>query len=243
MEYTTSRSDKYENINRITTIMPGVYGIYKKRSSCILTKYNINRSNINDKLFHYQNEYYREWDPNRSKLCVLYKKKSININFQNKKVLYLGASFGTTIGYISDIMNDIKNDFKNNGIIYAVELSEIPMESLLLISEKRENIIPILGDANFPERYNSIISHVDIIFQDISQYNQIQIATKNMKMYLKKDGYLILIIKARSISSTKNIGNIYKEELKKLSKNENLKIIKKVNLSPYYNDHLCVILQ
>ena len=58
-------------------------------------------------------EEYRIWNPRRSKLAaaLLNGLEGFNLN-NDSKVLYLGASTGTTVSHISDICND--------GLIYAV---------------------------------------------------------------------------------------------------------------------------
>ncbi len=79
---------------------------------------------------------------------------------------------------------------------------------------------------------------VDLIYQDIAQRNQADIALKNVEYFLKEDGYLILMIKARSIDSTADIREIFKKEVEELQ--TRLCILKTVKL-PGYKDHLAVI--
>lgn len=229
---------KTSNKNNIsTTSNNGVYEYKKNNISYLITKSpNIKNDISNEKLIQLIDlNYYRIWDPYKSKLGALYKKKIEIPNLKNLSILYLGASFGTTVSHISDIL------FEGSGIVYAVEFSDIPMRSLLLLSKYRLNIIPIFSDAYFPESYLSIVNSVDLIFQDISQPNQVNIAIKNCNLFLKKNGCLILIIKARSINSFLNVNEIYNIELKKISDNKNIKILKTISLDPFHRDHLCVI--
>ena len=59
---------------------------------------------------------YRTWDPFRSKLAAAYI-KGLNFEFTDvDKVLYLGASTGTTVSHLSDIVG-------RSGRIFAVESS------------------------------------------------------------------------------------------------------------------------
>jgi len=55
-------------------------------------------------------------------------------------------------------------------------------------------MIPIFADANHPTRYSHLVDEVDIIYQDIAQRNQAEIALANVEYFLKDDGYLILMI-------------------------------------------------
>src|SRR5215212_3127170 len=58
-----------------------------------------------EKLVKYEGEEYRIWDPFRSKLAAALKKGMKNMPIKiGSKVLYLGASTGTTVSHISDIV-------------------------------------------------------------------------------------------------------------------------------------------
>ena len=58
-------------------------------------------------------------------------------------------------------------------------------------------------------------------------------------MYLKKNGYLFLVIKARSIDVTKDPKQIFANEIKKLESKFEIKQV--INLNPYDKDHAMVI--
>lgn len=237
-DYNEENSKENIIIDNINELYYGIYELKKNTKSYILTKnYTPSKKIYNEKLFQYQTDEYRVWDPKRSKLGALYKKNVKILELKNLNILYLGASFGTTVSHISDIL------YESSGMIYAVEFSEVPMNVLMNLSTERENIIPIYSNANFPETYKYIVNDIDLIFQDISQPNQIEIALKNLNLFLKNKGYLILIIKAKSISSTIKTKDIYKNEIKKINKQKNLKILKMIDLSPFHKDHLCVIIQ
>ena len=181
---------------------------------------------------------YRSWDPKRSKLGALYQKRISPPFSPTSKVLYLGAASGTTVSHVSDILAD-----RGNGVVYAVEFSERPMRDLVMLAEKRENIIPIFSDAARPELYFPIVEEVDIIFQDVAQANQAEIACRNAAYFLKDNGYLILCIKARSIDVAKNPKKVFGEEIKILEKNADVsfEISRTIDLAPFHADHMCVI--
>ena len=87
---------------------------------------------------------YRQWNPFKSKYCAGIKnglKK--NIFLKNSVVLYLGSAEGTTVSHVSDIIE--------LGVIFCVDLSNIAMQKLNDLAEKRENLFPILSDANKTE--------------------------------------------------------------------------------------------
>ena len=175
---------------------------------------------------------YRSWNPYRSKMAAAILKGLKNIDIKSDShVLYLGAATGTTVSHISDIAKD--------GVVYAVENSPIAAKKLLELSAKRHNVMPIFSDANHPDRYSSIVSSVDMIYQDISQRNQAEIFVNNVDKYLNKTKNGILMVKARSIDVSlkpKQAYEIVSDELKK----HGLKIMNLIDLSPYEKDHAAI---
>jgi len=178
-----------------------------------------------ERLIKINGKEYREWDIRRSKLGAGIKKGLRNPIKENSKILYLGASTGTTVSHVSDIA------FK--GRVYAIEFAPEPIKHLIMLAMKRPNIIPILEDANHPERYPTEM--VDVVFQDVAQRNQVEIFIKNCKAYLKKNGLGILVIKSRSIDVTKNPSIIFKRVDKEI--NKHFKVIKSTRLEPFEKDH------
>lgn len=177
---------------------------------------------------------YRLWDPFRSKLAAAIMNGLEIFPFEEKsKVLYLGVSTGTTVSHISDIVGP-------RGIIFGVEhASRVARDFLDRVASHRKNIIPILQDARQPQQYFSVYSKVDIVYVDIAQPDQTDIAIKNCKMFLKDGGYIFLVIKTRSIDVTKAPKKIIESEINKLR--ENFEIIQVIDLMPYDKDHAMVI--
>ncbi len=187
-----------------------------------------------EKLIKKKDIEYRLWDPFRSKLAAVIMNGLEVFPFQNKSnVLYLGVSTGTTISHISDIVGP-------QGIIFGVEHStRVARDFLDRVASHRKNIIPIIQDARQPQQYFSVFCKVDVVYVDIAQPDQTDIAIANCKMFLKNSGYLFLVIKTRSIDVTKAPKKIIEKEKNKL--NENFEIIQVIDLSPYDKDHAMVI--
>lgn len=186
----------------------------------------------NEQLISEDDHEYRSWNPFRSKLAAaLLKGFAINLQ-QDSQILYLGAATGTTVSHLSDILT--------NGVIYAVETSPVAMSSLLKVSEKRPNIIPILADANHPERYQSIVPSVDLVYQDISQRNQADIFSRNITVYLKKHGSGIIMVKARSIDVALKPKQAYDLVCTYLQ-HYKLHIKKPLELAPFEKDHAAIL--
>ncbi|MFX0030557.1 MAG: fibrillarin-like rRNA/tRNA 2'-O-methyltransferase [Candidatus Hermodarchaeota archaeon] len=179
---------------------------------------------------------YREWDPYRSKLAaLLLENPSYDFFSEDLNCLYLGASSGTTISHLSDIVS--------SGVIYGVEFAERSIRQLIQNISRRKNIIPILEDARYPQNYaRSIFSNIDLIYQDISQPNQAEIALNNCNYYLKKEGLLILAIKSQSIDSIQKSEVVYAQE-KKVLEEGNYEIVESVNIHKYAANHIILIVK
>jgi fibrillarin-like pre-rRNA processing protein len=174
---------------------------------------------------------YRLWDPFRSKLAALLLKDISGVLRLNRRtsVLYLGAATGTTVSHIGDIVSD--------GLVYAVEFSPRAMRDLLRLCERRENIVPILANAAQPEEYCGLVEPVDLVYQDVAQRNQAEIASLNCARYLKPGGDLILMMKTRSIDVTASPESVYSSEIKNL---RGLDLLGAVDLLPFHQDHWAV---
>lgn len=177
---------------------------------------------------------YRFWDAFRSKLCGAMQNELKTFPFRKgSKILYLGASTGTTISHLSDIVGD-------DGEIFAVEIAAQCMKSLLKLCEKRENIIPIHADANQPQEYGEV-GRVEIIYMDVSQPDQDDILLKNAKLFLEKGGIAMIAIKSQSIDVTKSPKEVFGAVIKKLE--TSFEVLEKVRLEPFDKDHLFVVLK
>jgi fibrillarin-like pre-rRNA processing protein len=188
----------------------------------------------NEKLVQHKGSEYRIWNPFRSKLAAAIMNDLKNFPFNQKSdVLYLGVSTGTTISHISDIVNQ-------GGTIFGIEhASRVARDFLDRVATHRKNIVPIIQDARRPEEFFSVYKKVDIVYVDIAQPDQTNIAIENCKLYLKSGGYLFLVIKTRSIDVVKDPKIVIKDEIKKL---ETLFEIKQtIDLHPYDKDHAMVI--
>lgn len=176
---------------------------------------------------------YRAWNPKRSKLAagILKGLKTLPIK-HDSKVLYLGAASGTTASHVSDIAFE--------GVVYCVEISPRVFRDLIVVCESRKNMIPILGDARNPQGYAALVENVDLIYQDVAQPNQAEIAIGNSEYYLKPSGYAIIAIKARSVDVTKKPEKVFRQEVKKL-KDAGFNILEILPLEPYEKDHALII--
>ncbi|MGA9172248.1 MAG: fibrillarin-like rRNA/tRNA 2'-O-methyltransferase [Nitrososphaeraceae archaeon] len=184
-----------------------------------------------EKLVKYKKDQYRIWDPFRSKLAGALKKGLRKLPITNgTKVLYLGASTGTTVSHISDIIGF-------SGIVFAVEPAvRVARELIENVASKRRNVVPIVEDARKPQSYFSVFGKVDVVYCDIAQPDQTDIAIGNCRVYLKPRGAMLIIIKTRSIDVTMEPKAVIAQEAKRLEEN-GFHIDQIINLDPFDKDH------
>lgn len=183
-----------------------------------------------EKLISKSDKEYRLWNPYRSKLAagLLNGMETLDI-LDHEKILYLGASTGTTVSHISDIVV--------NGMVYAVEFSPTTAKKLVHLSRRRGNIAPILGDATKPKSYLNLVEKVDLVYCDVAQPTQTNLFINNMNMFAKEDGLGLLMLKARSIDVVQKPKKIFKLEARKL-KEKGFNILERIKLEPYEKDHV-----
>jgi fibrillarin-like pre-rRNA processing protein len=189
-----------------------------------------------EKLLRIDDIEYRFWDPYRSKPSAAIKNGLKNFPLKRgMSVLYLGIASGTTASHFSDIIE--------NGIIYGIEVSDVPLVKLKNLASQRKNIIPILADARKPNTYSHfIINKVDLVYCDVAQPDEARIFVENISKFGKENCYGIIAIKSRSIDVIKKPKEVYKEVEKYLKEN-GLKLVERIELDPYQKDHAMIIVK
>ena len=187
-----------------------------------------------EKLIRQEGDEYRLWDPFRSKLAAALKKGLRDMPIRNgSKVLYLGASTGTTVSHVSDIVG-------NSGIVFAVEpATRVARELIENVASNRKNVVPIIEDARRPQSYFSVFGKVDVVYCDIAQPDQTDIAIANCAAYLKKSGIMLLVVKTRSIDVTMDPRAVVVQEAQRLER-AGFSINQMINLEPFDKDHAMI---
>lgn len=215
----------------------GIFEVYEERGKRHSKLYTLNlapgKKVYDEKLVREKGTEYREWDEWKSKLasCILKGCQNIHIK-KGDVVLYLGAASGTTVSHISDIIGE-------QGFIFALDFAPRVVRGLVFVSEDRKNIAPILADANRPDKYTDKVSEVDVLYQDVAQKTQLMIFLKNCDLFLKKDGFALLAVKARSIDVTRKPKQLFNEVRRKLE--EKMIIVDYKTLEPFQKDHCMFI--
>jgi fibrillarin-like pre-rRNA processing protein len=173
--------------------------------------------------------YLREWNAKRSKLASAITSGAAVPLSERSHVLYLGAASGTTVSHVSDIARE--------GAVYAVEISSIEFSKLLLFSKRRQNIVPILSNARAPELYAPLVPRVDLIYQDVSQRDQVRIFLRNMEGFSCRHG--VLCLKTKSIDATSRGKDLLQDAVREIRLS--LEVRNVVSLAPYQKEHWAII--
>ena len=225
-----------QGINQIQKF-PRVFSDKKGKTTKILIESADGKSYFEELTFRRGEKVFREANPERSKLFAAIILGISQIGFkQDSKVLYLGASHGYTISFLADMVCD--------GEIYALDFAPRVMRDLVFLCEDKTNMAPIMADANKPQEYSEFVpKDIDVIFMDISQRNQTEIFLKNCDMFLKKDGFGLLALKARSVDVTKNPKDIFRVVRDELENNPAYSIVDYKELSPLEMDHAMFVVK
>jgi len=214
--------------------LKGVYFGPGKRPF-IATKALVKESVYGEELIREGNDVFRVWDPTKSKLGAGIVKGLSQIGMKpGSKVLYLGCASGTTVSHVSDLVG-------NEGFVYGLDFAPRVMRDFMFLVEKRRNILPIMEDANHPERYKDSIGDVDVVFQDVAQKHQVQIFLRNCDTFLKSGGFGLLSVKARSVDVTRRPDSIFAEVAMELQKH--MVIVDQRKLDPFEKDHMLFVVK
>lgn len=203
-----------------------------KKKPATINLYNENKI-YNEKLVKKNSIEYKIWEPYRSKLAAAIMNGLEILPITRKsKVLCLGSFTGTTTNHISDIVG-------TDGLVFCVAHSNKGTQNIVYEVKNRSNTNLIIHDLRNPSKYPAISEKVNVVYVDIEQPDQTEIAILNCKTHLKTGGYLILIIKTKNKDDTKQSNEIIKGKVKKLS--VFFDILQEVNLENYDREHSIVI--
>jgi len=175
---------------------------------------------------------YRRWDPFRSKLAALLLKGApANALGRPRTVLYLGASHGTTVSHLSDLWPE--------ATIFAIEKSPTSFAPLLALARRRPGLVPILADAQLPERYQADVGPVELLYQDIAQRDQAGIFVENARACLAPGGHGILMLKVRSVTQQRPTATVVREARTALS-GARLTVTFETPLGPFSREHVAL---
>lgn len=213
-----------------------VFERQEKRGRTLLTRNLVPGQEVyGERLVKGKDAEYREWDVFKSKLAAAILKGAQNVGIRaGSSVLYLGCASGTTVSHVSDMIG-------KEGVVFAVDLASRVMRDMVFLAERRENIIPIMESASHVEKLASRVLPCDVVYQDLAQRDQVGIFLRNCAVFLKKGGYGLLAVKARSVDVTKKPKQIFNEVRRELEKHH--KVIDTRELAPFQKDHCMFIIK
>ena len=174
------------------------------------------------------------WNPYMSKLAAaIINGMEIFPILKKTKILYLDPTSEKTIKHISDIVGI-------NGKIFVVRnIMKNSKNFLEQIAKNRSNIFTIIPDKTNPARFTGMTETVDVIYIDIAEHNQTEIAIQNCKNHLRIGGFLMLIVPTKNIDFANNPSKKNQEERKKLQ--TSFDIIQEINLMDFFKEYSMVI--
>jgi len=178
---------------------------------------------------------YRAWDPWRSKLAALLLQGAPpELLARPKTVLYLGGAHGTTVSHLSDLWPGAP--------IYVIEKSPTSFAPLLALARRRSNLLPVLADAQLPERYRADVGEVDLLYQDVAQRDQVRIFRENAEACLGSPGRGILMLKVRSVTQRRPAAAIVRESRAALGR-AGFDVAGEWSLAPFAREHVALLVR
>jgi fibrillarin-like pre-rRNA processing protein len=175
---------------------------------------------------------YREFDPWRSKLAAYILRDGPPPEIPRlRKLLYLGGAHGTTVSHLSDLLPQVP--------LFVVEKSPMTFAALLALAKDRRWVHPILADAHLPERYRADVGTVEFLYQDIAQRDQAAIFAENALACLRPHGEGVLMLKVRSVTQRRSVGQVIQETRRTLSEH-GLEVTGQLSLAPFAREHIAL---
>ena len=175
---------------------------------------------------------YRGWDPWRSKLAALLVHGApADVLAPPRTALYLGGAHGTTVSHLSDLWPTTP--------IYVVEKSPAAFAPLLALARRRSNVLPVLADAQLPERYLADVGTADFLYQDVAQRDQVRIFRENAEVGLAVDGRGLLMLKVRSVTQRRAASAVVRESRAELGR-AGLSVDAEWSLEPFAREHVAL---
>ena len=175
---------------------------------------------------------YRIWKPHRSKLAAaIINGMEIFPILKKSKILYFDTTMENTASYISDIVG-------NDGKIFVVANSNKPSNFMQKMLDKRSNVTMVYHTENLVQ-HKSINDKVDVIYMNVSDKNNLDIAIINSKAYLKDGGYLLLVVKTADILVNKYGAEPENNQRKKIRML--FEMIQEINLADFFKDNTMIV--
>ena len=208
--------------------------VKNKKKLATLNNTDVNKI-YNEKLIEIDGKQYDIWNPYTSKLAAaIVNGMEIFPILKKTQILYFDTAIDKTLNHISDIIG-------MNGRIFVVrDIIENSKNFLENDSNNRTNIVSITQEKKgVTAKFAPNIETVNVVYVDITQNNETDIAIQNCKNYLIKGGCLMLVVATRKIDFAINPNKQNLEERQKLQ--SSFEIIQQINLTDFFKEHSMII--
>jgi len=207
--------------------------VKNKKKLATLNNAGINEA-YNEKLTEINGKQYNVWNPYTSKLAAaIVNGMEIFPILKKTKVLYLNGTIEKTLSHISDIIG------VNGKIFILRDINENSKNFLENVMNDRTNVFTITRDNGDPAKFSSKSEMVNVVYVDITQHNETEVAIQNCKRYLRDGGFLMLVVPTKKIDFVNNPNGQNLEEIQKLQ--SSFEIIQQINLTDFFKEHSMII--
>ena len=207
--------------------------VKNKKKLATLNNASINEV-YNEKLIKINGKQYNLWNPYTSKLAAaIVNGMEIFPILKKTKVLYLNGAIEKTLSHISDIIG------VNGKIFILRDINENSKNFLENVMNDRTNVFTITRDNGDPVKFSSKTEMVNVVYVDITQHNETEVAIQNCKRYLTDGGFLMLVVPTKKIDFVNNPNGQNLEEIQKLQ--SSFEIIQQINLTDFFKEHSMII--
>jgi len=207
--------------------------VKNKKKLATLNNASINEV-YNEKLIKINGKQYNLWNPYTSKLAAaIVNGMEIFPILKKTKVLYLNGTIEKTLSHISDIIG------VNGKIFILRDINENSKKFLDNVMNDRTNVFTITRDNGDPAKFSSKSEMVNVVYVDITQHNETEVAIQNCKRYLRDGGFLMLVVPTKKIDFVNNPNGQNLEEIQKLQ--SSFEIIQQINLTDFFKEHSMII--
>tara|TARA_B100000949_G_C14188615_1_gene410735 strand:+ start:142 stop:816 length:675 start_codon:yes stop_codon:yes gene_type:complete len=207
--------------------------VKNKKKLATLNNASINEV-YNEKLIKINGKQYNLWNPYTSKLAAaIVNGMEIFPILKKTKVLYLNGAIEKTLSHISDIIG------VNGKIFILRDINENSKKFLDNVMNDRTNVFTITRDNGDPVKFSSKTEMVNVVYVDITQHNETEVAIQNCKRYLTDGGFLMLVVPTKKIDFVNNPNGQNLEEIQKLQ--SSFEIIQQINLTDFFKEHSMII--
>ena len=208
--------------------------VKNKKKLATLNNADVNKI-YNEKLIEMDGKQYNIWNPYTSKLAAaIVNGMEIFPILKKTQILYFDTTVDKTLNHISDIIGV-------NGRIFVVrDIIENSKKFLEDDSNNRTNVVSITQEKkSIPAKFVPNIETVNVVYVDIAQNNETDVAIQNCKNYLINGGFLMLVVPTRKIDFANNPDRQNLEERQKLQ--SSFEIIQQINLTDFFKEHSMII--